>query len=836
MRLPVRGSALALFVLAAAVSCSDAAAPRVHAIANMEIVAGQDQRATVGTEVPDVLTVSVLDDEGHPIAGQIVNFKVTSGGGSVFAGAAATNASGVAKERWTLGTVAADSQRVEARAVDPTTGEAKTYAVFRAVAVADAPAALVRLTGDSQSVVVNTPAPNPLTAVVEDKYGNPVAGQTVAWTVVSGGGSVSPASAVSDSAGRVSTTFTIGGSTAAVQSAQATLGAIVSPVFSATPVAGTATQLVIATAAAGALAGSAFTTQPRIILADANGNQSADAAAVTMTVSGGATTVGSTTVAAQSGVAQFTDAGVVGTVGSYTITYTAIMGSGAVIVSQPLAVGVGPKARWVINAPGSATVGSTITLTANWVDAGGNTVPQPGITVNWQEGTMDGTMGTFSAATTTTDSAGVASVQYTVATKPGQSILAGYPAFGNYVNVTLTRTPGPAVTMAITPPVLPPYGSPMTVVVRVTDAYGNTVPSDTRTVTVALSPVPQGGLAGTTTRAAVAGVATFDDLVSQRPGTYAIVATAAGLATATDSSFVIDAITLSRLLGGRMPEGVAGMATVGRTLYYSEEAESQGSYLRSVDTSGGTVTQVGAYYTMTPGLTGRLFVDGGNVYVIGQTTIVGWTLAGDSLPSNPIAGCAIAEDAAKTATDFIVSCVATNGAAPHIASVPIAGGSPTTIATVTQHAHSPAVAALSSAIYYSDSASGQTIIRDGAGTSIVTGIAALRAGGDHRLLVVGSDIYWGEWSGVAGSGSLRRAPVSGGGPTTVVVSGLRWAPAYLFLDGSQLYFGDGAAIKRVDLGTGAVTTVVSESAGPFTVDAANIYYFGPGPTVRKIPK
>ena len=67
---------------------------------------------------------------------QLVNFRVIAGGGSVFAGSALTNKDGIAQERWTLGTVAGDTQRVEARAVDPETGAGVVFAVFRAIATA----------------------------------------------------------------------------------------------------------------------------------------------------------------------------------------------------------------------------------------------------------------------------------------------------------------------------------------------------------------------------------------------------------------------------------------------------------------------------------------------------------------------------------------------------------------------------------------------------------------------------------------------------------------------------------------------------------------------------
>jgi len=96
----------------------------------MSVVSGDGQQGTPGAELPDPLVVRVEDARGRPVPGQIVNFRVVSGGGSVFAGAAISNRNGLAQERWTLGF--GDLQRVEARAIDPATGDPLTFAVFTA--------------------------------------------------------------------------------------------------------------------------------------------------------------------------------------------------------------------------------------------------------------------------------------------------------------------------------------------------------------------------------------------------------------------------------------------------------------------------------------------------------------------------------------------------------------------------------------------------------------------------------------------------------------------------------------------------------------------------------
>jgi hypothetical protein len=84
----------------------------------------------------------------------------------------------------------------------------------------------------------------------------------------------------------------------------------------------TATHLTLTTSAAGATSGVAFTTQPVVALQDGSGNTAtANTSNVTMTVSSGATVIGTSTVAAVGGVATFSNVGLTGPAASYTLTF-----------------------------------------------------------------------------------------------------------------------------------------------------------------------------------------------------------------------------------------------------------------------------------------------------------------------------------------------------------------------------------------------------------------------------------------------------------------------------------------------------------------------------------
>src|SRR5258705_4251430 len=88
---------------------------------SLSLVSGNSQSAPPGTELPNPIVARVEDSRAHPVKGQIVNFVVVSGGGSVFAGAAISGGDGIVQERWTVGF--SGPQQVEARAVDNVTGE-----------------------------------------------------------------------------------------------------------------------------------------------------------------------------------------------------------------------------------------------------------------------------------------------------------------------------------------------------------------------------------------------------------------------------------------------------------------------------------------------------------------------------------------------------------------------------------------------------------------------------------------------------------------------------------------------------------------------------------------
>ena len=123
-------------------SPTDATLPPISLL----IVSGDGQQEIVGRELPNPLVVQVLDEKSRPVKGQLVNFRVVTGGGSVYAGSSLTNADGKAQDYWTMGAEPGPGT-LEVRAVNPTTGEKQNFATFTATALPETFTLIVSLDG-----------------------------------------------------------------------------------------------------------------------------------------------------------------------------------------------------------------------------------------------------------------------------------------------------------------------------------------------------------------------------------------------------------------------------------------------------------------------------------------------------------------------------------------------------------------------------------------------------------------------------------------------------------------------------------------------------------------
>ena len=419
--------------------------PRDRAVpAQLAIVSGENQVGTVGVELPDPILVKVLDSQQQPIPGQLVNFRVTSGGGSVFAGSAVTNSSGIAGERWTLGTSTALVQTVEARAVSAD-GVKLVFATFHATSRADAPTAVSVYRGDAQRGEVGATLPDSLAAKVADKYGNGVPGVTVSWVVTTAGGAVSPVTSTSNAAGVAATAWTLG-PTAGANGARASIPAVTPVQFSATGIAGGAARIdIVSGDAQSGTVGSALPQQLVVRVTDSHGNLVSDAPITWTILVGGGSLANTSAATGVDGLA------------SATLTLGNVAGLNRV---RAVSRTVGPVTFDAAGQPGPATdllltsgdnqtgaVGSVLSdaLVARAVDRYGNGVPNLGVAWAVQTGggsiTADGPsngdgyasahwrLGTFGGGNAATASAAGKTVTFhatgTVSGAPGFTKISG---------------------------------------------------------------------------------------------------------------------------------------------------------------------------------------------------------------------------------------------------------------------------------------------------------------------------------------------------------------------------------------------------------------------------
>ncbi|MFA5775652.1 MAG: hypothetical protein WC864_09810, partial [Ilumatobacteraceae bacterium] len=197
---------------------------------------------------------------------------------------------------------------------------------------------------------------------IVDSNGNTVSGSTVnvVATIASGTGTLSGTTTIaaiagvatftnlviSGASGNFTLTFTPTGLTA-VTSDSFTVGA------------GAASALAISTNPSGAVSGTAFTTQPVVVVVDSGGNTVASSATISVSSSGG-TLSGSTSVAAVNGVAAFGNLAITGSAGTYSLTFTSGGLSSVTSASFALTVPSVPSETEAVTAVLSPTIDNKI--------------------------------------------------------------------------------------------------------------------------------------------------------------------------------------------------------------------------------------------------------------------------------------------------------------------------------------------------------------------------------------------------------------------------------------------------------------------------------------------
>lgn len=380
------------------------------AAANLVIVSGNDQTGATGATLSQPLVVQVSDAGGLPVSGVAVDFTVTGGGGSVSATPVVTDPYGNASVSWTLGQSGLNTLQASAAGLTPVE--------FSSTAVA--PAQIAFLDAPRMDPTVGTQLP--LQAQVTDASGNPLGGVSVTFSITAGNGTVQPGQGVTDAnRGVAQATLTVG-TTAGVNTVEATVSGISPAVLSVTGAPGPLAQLEkVSGDLQSAIHGTTLPADIVVRAADAYGNGLAGVP-VAFEVTGGGGTVGNPAATSDlQGLAATS-----WTLGSNTgpNEVTATVAGAAVVIFTATSL-VGPAAVVTTfsgdNQDGNTNYPLKDPLVVVVSDADGNPVSGAAVTFTVTSG--DGSVGTPSA---TTDQNGAATTAWTLGPLSGtQTVEAG---------------------------------------------------------------------------------------------------------------------------------------------------------------------------------------------------------------------------------------------------------------------------------------------------------------------------------------------------------------------------------------------------------------------------
>ena len=151
--------------------------------------------------LPAPVVVRVLADDGSPVEGIPVGFAVQLGNGTVEPATALSDANGEAKTRWTLGANQnAHELLASVPGVEPIT----------ITATGIVPSDLLVAQGNNQAAKAGAALPVQIVLRVVGNNNTPIPGVPVTLQVTAGGGSLNPASGVTNASGEITVRWTLG--------------------------------------------------------------------------------------------------------------------------------------------------------------------------------------------------------------------------------------------------------------------------------------------------------------------------------------------------------------------------------------------------------------------------------------------------------------------------------------------------------------------------------------------------------------------------------------------------------------------------------------------------
>ncbi len=374
-------------------------------------VIGDNQTVTVNTVVPTRPAITVVDQFGNSVAGIPVTFTFNLQGGGTVSFEATSNTQGIA-------TVPADWRVRQLAGANTITATAPTInatpVTITAIGVADVPTQMTVQGGNNQSATVGTAVATAPAVLLKDQYDNLVGGATVTYTVLTGGGSVTGDSAVSDSTGVAAVSAWTLGTTAGSNTLRAAVGDLTTT-FTATGTAGAGAALTLVSGGSQTADVSSALTNPVIVkFADQYGN-AVSGATVTFSASGGGSVANASVTTGADGQASSGSWTLGSSAGTQTLTAT----SGAITLAVTATATAAnnnnnnngptlPVGMAVYGGDNQYAIASTAVLTPPSVSVADSAgAPISGVVVTFAV-TAGG--GSITGATATTDANGIARV------------------------------------------------------------------------------------------------------------------------------------------------------------------------------------------------------------------------------------------------------------------------------------------------------------------------------------------------------------------------------------------------------------------------------------------
>ncbi|MEO5870527.1 MAG: Ig-like domain-containing protein [Gemmatimonadaceae bacterium] len=599
------------------------------------------------------------------------------------------------------------------------------------------------------------------TVVVTDASGKPLPNFQVTFAVTSGGGSVTPATTLTDVDGKASTRWTLG--TAAGQQELVATAGTKTTSFVVGGTADVASQIAASPGTTGqsAAPGAAVPNPPSVIVRDSHGNPKAGVAVTFAVASGG----GSVT-----GRAATTNAGGIATAGSWTlgpiaqtntliatspgltgspVTFTAT----AVAVAGTLAVNAGNNQTATVNRP--VAVAPSVVIR----DAANNPVVGADVTF----GVVSGG-GSVTGAVTQTNALGVATAgSWTLGTAAGVNTLTATSTFGS-ATFAATGVAAAAATIVInagnsqTATSGSPVAIPPSVIAR--DQYSNPVSG----VAVTFAVISGGGsVSGSPATTNASGIATVGSwILGLTAGANALTATAAGLSPVTFSATgTVGTGSMAVNAGNNQTSTVNTAVTVRPSVIIK-------------DTNGNPIGGVSVTFAVASG-SGSVTGATTTTSASGIATVGGWTL-GTTAGTNTLTATSSAGSTTFTATGIA-------GVAAQIAVNPANSGNNQTAAVGTRLPSSPSV-----------------IVKDAFGnpkSGVVVTFAVTSGGGS----ITGGSVTTAA-DGVARVGSWTIGAIAGPNTLTATSAGLTGSPVTFTATGVA-----GAGTIAVNAGNNQTATV-----------------------------